>query len=81
MENQTETATPVLVNPSTEQTLEEKAKAFEGELDALAENYGVNILAAVSFKKEDNTGVFYSGEQNLITELGLAKVIENKFRN
>ena len=59
--------------------LVEKAKAFEGELDALAESYGVNILAAVSFRAEDQTGVFFSGEQNLITELGLAKVIENKF--
>ncbi len=71
----------VLTNPTEADALQAKAKAFEGELDALAESYGVNILAAVSFRSEDQTGVFFSGEQNLITELGLAKVIENKFRN
>jgi hypothetical protein len=77
MENQN-----VLTNPTgVEDNLQAKAKAFEGELDQLAETYGVNILAAVSFRDEDQTGVFFSGEQNLITELGLAKVIENKFRN
>lgn len=69
----------VLSHPTEADALQAKAKAFEGELDTLAETYGVNILAAVSFKTENQTGVFYSGEQNLITELGLAKVIENKF--
>lgn len=59
--------------------LNEKAKEFEHNLDYLAEKYGVNILAAVSFRAENKTGVFYVGEESTITEMGLAKVIELKF--
>lgn len=57
-----------------------RASELEKDLDALSENYGVNILAAVSFTAEKQTAVFYSGEQNLILELGLASVITRKFK-
>lgn len=59
--------------------LNAKAKEFGEELETLAEKYGLQMLVAASFKAEDATGVFFGGKPNVITEMGLAKVIENKF--
>lgn len=58
-----------------------KAHEFKKKLAELSTEYGVNILAAVSFKGNDITGVFYEGEENVVIELGLSKIIEQKFNN
>lgn len=65
------------------EAFQKKSDAFIGEIEALAKNYGVHLLAAVSFIDEKRMAtVFVSPvESDLLIEMGLAKLVENKFRN
>lgn len=66
--------------PEENFSFEDLADAIQKDLEAVAEKHKINILSAVECKVMDNAGVFYSGNPNTVTQLGLAKIIENKFK-
>jgi predicted metal-dependent phosphotriesterase family hydrolase len=61
-------------------TINQLGDQIEKDLDAISEKYGVNILVAIGFKNMDNAGIFYKGDDNMLIQYGLAKIIENKFK-
>lgn len=61
-------------------TFEDIAENLQSDLDLISKRYCVDILSAVSFQKMDNAGVFFVGNPNTVIQLGLAKIIENKFK-
>lgn len=55
------------------------SEAFNAEFTALCEKHNVRCLAATSFREFNQTGMYYAGETDLLFQLGLAKVIEQRF--
>lgn len=56
-----------------------RVKELHGALKAVAEKHGVAIVTAIYFKEEDLSGVHSYGKPNHIEEMGLAKLMEQKF--
>ena len=56
-----------------------KVEALHEDLKELTKKYDIGLISAIFFKEEDLSGVHAYGKLNHVEEMGLAKLIEQKF--
>ena len=64
-----------------EEEADDKVAEFQTKLKVLCEDYGVAIMIGASFKEEKLTGVMSFNTSGMVEDLGLSKMIEQKFNN